>query len=69
MLAEAFRSDRIPSAVCHLHGGWRAQPIDPGIRAERDSKHGTLRDWLKRIFGRDKPPPKGPTEPPTGPPP
>jgi len=68
VLAEAFREDRIPSAVCHLHGGWRAQPIDPGVRAERDSKHGSLRDWLRRLFGRgDKEEPKPAS--PTGPPP
>jgi penicillin-binding protein 1B len=55
VLAEAFREDRVPSGVCHLHGGWRAEPIDPGVRAERDDKRGSLRDWLKRVFGRDKP--------------
>jgi penicillin-binding protein 1B len=70
VLAEAFRSDRIPSSVCHLHGGWRAQAIDPGIRAERDSKKGSLREWLRKIFGRDRDKSgKGPTESPTGPPP
>jgi penicillin-binding protein 1B len=69
VLAEAFRADRIPAGVCHLHGGWRAEPIDPGVRAERDEKKGSLRDWLKRVFGRDKPAGRGPSEPPTGPPP
>ncbi|MCM2269174.1 MAG: PBP1A family penicillin-binding protein [Thermoanaerobaculia bacterium] len=70
VLAEAFRDDRVPSGVCHLHGGWRAEPIDPGVRAERDEKKGSLRDWLKRVFGRDKPADRrGPSEPPTGPPP
>jgi len=71
VLAEAFREDRVPAAVCHLHGGWRAQPIDPGVRAERDEKRGGLRDWLRRVFGRDKreESPRRPNEPPTGPPP
>ena len=69
VLAEAFREDRVPVGVCHLHGGWRAEPIDPGVRAERDDKKGSLRDWLKRVFGRDKPAGRGPSEPPTGPPP
>ncbi len=69
VLAEAFEEGHIPSAVCHLHGGWRAQPIDPGVRAERDAKHGSLRAWLRRLFGRDKnPSPPGPAAP-TGPPP
>jgi len=54
VLAEAFRADRIPVAVCHLHGGWRSQPIDPGLRAERDEKRGGLRAWLRRLFGRDR---------------
>jgi penicillin-binding protein 1B len=54
VLAEAFRADRIPGNVCHLHGGWLAQPIDPGLRAERDEKRGGLRDWLKRVFRRDR---------------
>jgi penicillin-binding protein 1B len=54
VLAEAFRADRIPGVVCHLHGGWSAQPIDPGIRAERDEKRGTLRDWLRKLFSRDQ---------------
>jgi len=70
VLAEAFPADRIPAAVCHLHGGWRAQPIDPGVRAERDEKRGGLRAWLRRIFGRDKEEgERPPSEPPTGPPP
>ena len=72
VLAEAFREDRVPAGVCHLHGGWLAQPIDPGIRAERDQEKGGLRDWLRRVFGRDRkdqqtpPPRRGPDE---GPPP
>ena len=53
VLAEAFRADRIPGVVCHLHGGWRAQPIDPGLRAERGEQRGTLRDWLRRLFGKE----------------
>jgi penicillin-binding protein 1B len=72
VLAEAFREDRVPVGVCHLHGGWRAQPIDPGIRAERDEKRGSLRDWLRRVFGRDERDPRdrrAPSPPPTGPPP
>jgi len=70
VLAEAFREERIPAGVCHLHGGWRAEPIDPGLRAERTEKRGSLRDWLRRVFGRDKPADRrGPAEPPTGPPP
>ncbi len=71
VLAEAFRADRIPSAVCHLHGGWRAQPIDPGLRAERDSERGGLRDWLRKLFGKEKDRDRrGPSEEPaTGPPP
>ena len=66
VLAEAFRDDQVPANVCHLHGGWLAQPIDPGIRADRDAKHGGLRGWLHRLFGRDKrddgerPSPNGP---------
>jgi penicillin-binding protein 1B len=63
VLAEAFREDRIPGAVCHLHGGWRAQPIDPGIRAERDEKRGSLRDWVRRLFGRDEPEARDPATP------
>jgi penicillin-binding protein 1B len=72
VLAEAFLEGRIPAAVCHLHGGWRAQPIDPGVRAERDDKRGSLRDWLRRMFGRDRPDRRdrrAPPPPPTGPPP
>jgi len=74
VLAEVFPADRIPASVCHLHGGWRAQPIDPGLRAERDEKRGTLRSWLKRLFGRDRDdegdsPRRRPGESPTGPPP
>jgi penicillin-binding protein 1B len=70
VLAEAFREDRLPVSVCHLHGGWRAQPIDPGIRAERDSERGGLRDWLKRLFGRDRDADRDRRRPaPTGPPP
>jgi penicillin-binding protein 1B len=68
VLAEAFRDDRVPAGVCHLHGGWRAQPIDPGIRAERDREQGSLRDWLRRLFGRDRrtppPPRRGPSDEP-----
>ncbi|HEX9799236.1 MAG TPA: PBP1A family penicillin-binding protein [Thermoanaerobaculia bacterium] len=69
VLAEAFREERIPAAVCHLHGGWRAQPIDPGVRAGRDEKRGSLRDWLRRVFGRDERDRRAPSPPPTGPPP
>ena len=65
VLAEAFAGERVPAAVCHLHGGWFAQPIDPGIRADKDEKEGGLRGWLKRVFGRDKPA----DAPPSGPPP
>ena len=65
VLAEAFAGERVPPAVCHLHGGWFAQPIDPGIRADKDEKDGGLRGWLRRVFGRDKPP----DAPPSGPPP
>jgi penicillin-binding protein 1B len=69
VLAEAFPEGRLPSRVCHEHGGWFAQPIDPGIRAERDEKEGGLRNWLKRVFGRENEP-DGPRErAPQGPPP
>ena len=68
VLSEAFPEDRIPTATCHLHGGFRARPLDPTVAAERDAEqseeHG-LRAWLRRVFGRDKKPPG----PPAGPPP
>jgi penicillin-binding protein 1B len=67
VLAEAFPADRVPATVCHEHGGWFAQPVDPGIRAEREEKGGGgLRAWLKRVFGGDRRDEKGP---PAGPPP
>ncbi len=68
VLSEAFPEDRIPQETCHLHGGFRARPLDPTVAAERDAErseeHG-LRSWLRRVFGRDKKPPG----PPSGPPP
>lgn len=68
VLAEAFPDDRIPRAVCHLHGGAFSTPLDPQVRAERESEerqeHG-IRAWLRRVFGRERRPPG----PPTGPPP
>lgn len=70
VLAEAFPADRIPSRVCHEHGGWFAQPIDPGVRAEKGEREGGLRSWLKRVFGRENEPaqPDAPTDaPPRGP--
>ncbi len=72
VLAEAFPENEVPTAVCHQHGGWFAQPIDPGVRAERAEQKGGLRAWLHRIFGRDRPQEPGPAGPPaspTGPPP
>jgi len=67
VLAEAFPVDRVPAAVCHEHGGWFAQPVDPGIRAEREEKGGGgLRAWLKRVFGGDR---RDEKLPPSGPPP
>ncbi len=67
VLAEAFPAERIPAAVCHLHGGWFAQPIDPGLRSEGEEEGNGLRGWLRRVFGRDK---KSPSDSaPTGPPP
>ncbi|KAB2955212.1 MAG: PBP1A family penicillin-binding protein, partial [Thermoanaerobaculia bacterium] len=38
VLAEAFAAERVPATVCREHGGWFAEPIDPGVRAERDEK-------------------------------
>jgi len=68
VLSEAFPEDRIPQETCHLHGGFRARPLDPTVAAERDAEqseeHG-LRAWLRRVFGREK---KAPG-PPAGPPP
>jgi membrane carboxypeptidase/penicillin-binding protein len=67
VLAEAFPADRVPTAVCHEHGGWFAQPVDPGVRAEREEKgSGGLRAWLRRVFGGDR---RDEKLPPTGPPP
>ncbi len=66
VLSEAFPEERIPTETCHLHGGFRARPLDPTLAAEREAErseqHG-LRSWLRRVFGRDKQPsgaPKGP---------
>jgi len=67
VLAEAFAAERVPATVCREHGGWFAEPIDPGVRAERDEKSpGGLRNWLRKIFGRDRGEAPGP---PQGPPP
>ncbi len=66
VLAEAFPTDRIPDRVCHEHGGWFAQPIDPGVRADKDEKEGSLRGWLRKVFGRERGPDDRPSP---GPPP
>ena len=69
VLAEAFPDTRVPNVVCREHGGWFAQPIDPGVRADREEEEGGLRNWLKRVFGRDRDE-RGPSDSaPQGPPP
>ncbi len=68
VLSEAFPEDRIPRAVCYLHGGRFARPLDESVAAEREAERegeGGIRSWLRRVFGRDRPP----TTPPTSPPP
>ncbi len=69
VLAEAFPEDRIPSAICHLHGSSRSEPLDPQVRAEREAEReerSGIRSWLRRVFGRDRRPP---SSAPAGPPP
>lgn len=51
VLNEVFVRGRVPRTVCHLHGGWFAEPLTPRSTIEEERPGHPFRRWLDRVFG------------------
>ncbi len=61
VITEVFLDGRIPTEVCHLHGGWwRSEPLEVpeavgGAGGGRPAGKGSpFRSWLRRVFGEGR---------------
>jgi penicillin-binding protein 1B len=60
---EVFLAGEAPTELCHLHGGFWAEPLDAQPGEPREEVNG-LRRFFRKLFGRDKP--KDERRPPPG---
>lgn len=54
VLTEFFLQGTVPTQVCYLHGGFRSE-FAWRRRGTEDEEVRSLRRWLRRVFGRDRP--------------